>query len=117
MNGSPDAQLPFEVQAAAAYVSHSYHYTVTAGTIMRGSETRIMAGAELTGLQTSLLGVDAAFLVRLGGERTTVADIQGEYDGGFGLCIGGLAIDYAYTYQVVMNNLGGISTISLRYTF
>ncbi|MCX6138929.1 MAG: hypothetical protein NTV54_15735 [Ignavibacteriales bacterium] len=116
-SGSADARLPFELQAAMAYISRTYDYSVTLGTVVRGKDVHLTGGAELTGLKTSIMGADAAFLVRVGGGRIVEADRQGEYDGGFGLVVGSFALDYAYTYQAVMNNLGGISTISLRYIF
>ena len=66
-------------------------------------------------LRSSLGGVESEFFVRLGGGRLTAEDSQGEYNGGFGLKIDSFIIDFSYSYQAFMRNVGGISSISVGY--
>lgn len=116
-NGSPDAKLPAEMNFGASYVSRVYDYSVTTGITVKGNDVRVCGGAEFVGLRTTVLGSNAEFLVRAGGGRLTAADSQGEYDAGFGLIIGNVAIDYSFSYQAMVGNVGGISSLSLGYAF
>ncbi len=116
-NGSSDAKLPAELSAGASYISRVYDYSATAGITVKGKDIRVGGGAEFIGLKTTVLGSAAAFLVRAGGGRLTAANSQGEYDAGFGIVIGNVTIDYSFSYQAMVGNVGGISSLSLGYVF
>ena len=116
-NGSKDAVLPMEFNVGAAYLSHKYNYAIASGISFRDGELRFTFGAEINALKTSIAGVESEFVVRVGGGRVAVKDSQGEYNGGFGLRVDRVMIDYSYSYQVFIRNVGGISSISLGYEF
>lgn len=116
-NGSPDAKLPAEMSIGASYISRLYDYSASASVTVKGNDIRIGGGAEFVGLRTTVLGAAAAFLVRAGGGRLTAANSQGEYNAGFGLVIGNATIDYSFSYQAMVGNVGGINSLSLGYAF
>lgn len=138
-NGSADARLPFRISAGASYISRTYNYVVTAQISKGDNELLFNGGVELLGLQSTVLGVNGKFLVRLGGS-TGVSNfnfmrlaktggggrrieffngnqVQGDYNAGFGVQAGSLVIDYAYMMQALAANIGGINTISVGYSF
>ncbi len=114
-NGSSDAALPMSLNAGAMFHSRKYNYSVMAGTMLSDGDVKITIGGELMALRSSLGGVESEFFVRLGGGRLTAEDSQGEYNGGFGLKIDSFIIDFSYSYQAFMRNVGGISSISVGY--
>jgi hypothetical protein len=116
-NGSADAALPFQFSAGAAYISHKYQYTVMGGMAIRGTDTKINFGYEISAMKTSTFGVDAEFIVRIGGGRIISTLSQGEYNGGFGIVVEKVKVDYSYSYQAFIQNVGGISSIALSYEF
>ncbi len=116
-NGSANAVLPMEVNLGGAYVSRKYNYTILSGVTFRNSELKITFGTEINALKTSFAGIESNFLVRFGGGRIAVKDSQGEYNGGFGLKIERLMIDYSFSYQAFIQHVGGISSVSLGYEF
>ncbi len=116
-NGSSDATLPMEINIGSAYVSRTFNYSILSGMTIRKGELKITVGTEINALKTTLVGVESEFFVRFGGGRFTVKDSQGEYNGGFGLKVDGLLIDYSYSYQAFIQHVGGISSLSLGYEF
>jgi hypothetical protein len=68
-------------------------------------------------MKTSTFGVDAEFIVRIGGGRIISTLSQGEYNGGFGIVVEKVKVDYSYSYQAFIQNVGGISSIALSYEF
>ena len=118
-NGSKDAKLPFGLTGGVSYLSRTYNYILTAQVSHRGDGLDIAGGAELLGLRSNVFGAEGKFLVRAGGSTGLNGgkQVRGEYDAGFGIVIGGVAIDYAYVLQAVLTNIGGINTVSVGYTF
>ncbi|NUN70223.1 MAG: hypothetical protein HUU02_10980 [Bacteroidetes bacterium] len=116
-NGSSDASLPLSITAGAALRSRKHDYTIFAALRQRDGDLKVMAGYEITAMKTQTLGMESEFLVRFGGGRVTAADSQGEYNGGFGVRVEDLRIDYAYTYQAFIRHVGGISSVAISYAF
>jgi hypothetical protein len=116
-NGSADAALPMELSSGFAYLSHKYHYTILGGIFYKKQDIKLTFGFEATALQVTVAGMQSAFIVRFGGGRVTTPNSQGEYNGGFGIVIDNLSIDYAYTYQAFIREVGGISSVALSYEF
>ncbi len=116
-NGNKDAVLPFQFSAGAAYVSHKYHYTILGSATMKESDIKLSFGYEISALKTSTLGIDGEFLVRIGGGRIATSDSQGDYNGGFGIILDNVKVDYSYSYQAFIRNVGGISSVAISYEF
>jgi len=116
-NGAPDANLPIEYSLGFAYLSHKYHYSILGGVTYKQQDVKLTFGIEVNALQTSVAGIKSAFIVRCGGGKVAGTDSQGEYNGGFGLIIDNLSIDYSYSYQAFLREVGGISSIALSYVF
>jgi hypothetical protein len=116
-NGSSDAALPMEIHAGAAYISRKFNYTLLGGIIMTDGDLKISFGSEINALKTTVAGIESIFLIRFGGGRVTAKDSQGDYNAGFGLKIEKLTIDYSYSYQAFITQIGGISSVSLGYEF
>lgn len=116
-NGSADAALPMELSTGFAYLSHKYHYTILGGIFYKKQDVKLTFGFEATALQVTVAGMQSAFIVRLGGGRVTAPNSQGEYNGGFGLVMDNLSIDYSFSYQAFIREVGGISSVALSYEF
>lgn len=114
-NGSSDASLPMSVNAGAMFHSRKFNYSVMAGTVVSDGDVKITFGGELLALRSSLGGVESEFFVRIGAGRVTAENSQGEYNGGFGLKVGRFCIDFSYSYQAFVRNVGGISSMSVGY--
>jgi hypothetical protein len=116
-NGSADASLPMAVNAGAAYISNKYNYTILSSVTLMDGDTKLNVGTEILAMQSSLLGLESQFTVRLGGGRVLAKDSQGDYNGGFGLKVNDFTLDYSYTYQAFILQVGGITSITLGYRF
>lgn len=116
-NGSSDAALPMELNIGTAYVSRKFNYKILGGVGIRKEGVRVSVGFDITAMKARLMGVENEFFVRLGGGRLTAQDSQGEYNGGFGMKIDNIVIDYSYSYQAFIRHVGGISSISVGYEF
>lgn len=116
-DGSSDAVLPMEVNVGTAYVSRKFNYKILGGIGIRKEGVRVSFGFDMTALKVHLMGVENEFYVRFGGGRLTAQDSQGEYNGGFGMKIDNIVIDYSYSYQAFIRHVGGISSISVGYEF
>ncbi|MHB1049902.1 MAG: type IX secretion system membrane protein PorP/SprF [Bacteroidota bacterium] len=114
-NGSSDAALPMSIHAGAMFHSRKFNYSVMAGTMISDGDIKITFGGELMALRSTLGGVNSEFFVRIGGGRVTAKDSQGEYNGGFGLKMDRFVIDFSYSYQAFVRNVGGISSLSVGY--
>jgi hypothetical protein len=114
-NGSADAALPMALHTGAQFHSRKFQYSILAGAIFSGDDIKITFGGELMALRSNLGGVASEFFVRIGGGRVTAEDSQGEYNGGFGLKVDRFVIDFSYSYQAFVRNVGGISSISVGY--
>lgn len=116
-NGNSSASMPFHLAGGVAYLSHKYHYTILGGVSLKENDVRISFGYEISALKTSTFGIESEFFVRVGGGRIASGDSQGEYNGGFGLVVEKMKVDYSYSYQAYLRNVGGISSIALSYEF
>lgn len=116
-NNSQDAILPMESAVGFAYLSHKYNYSILGGLSYKQEDIRITFGTEISALTATVVGLDGTFFVRFGGGRITAKDSQGEYNGGFGLLVNNLSIDYSYTYQAFIQGVGGISSVAVSYEF
>ena len=116
-NGSSNASLPIQLSAGAALISHKYHYSILSGISMKDGDTKVTIGYEISALKTSAFGIDGEFVIRAGGGRIISSNSQGEYNGGFGIIVDKVKIDYSYSYQAFIINVGGISSVSLGYEF
>ncbi|MBW7888730.1 MAG: hypothetical protein H3C35_10305 [Bacteroidetes bacterium] len=116
-NGSSGAKIPLSASAGFAFISHLYNYSLFGGASIKETDVRLSAGYEITALKAVAFGIENEFLVRLGAGRIINNDTQGDYNGGFGFRVENLRIDYSYTYQTAVRNIGGISSISIGYDF
>ena len=118
-NGSSDANLPIALGIGFAFVSHAYNYIVALDLVKYDNATKIKTGAEFLGLRQEVLGLNTAFLVRVGYDGIIGSDLYAQrgINGGFGLDINDLRIDYAYVFPLVLQNVGGSHKISLNYNF
>jgi len=116
-NGASDAKLPLKVDVGAAYISTTYNYLIAVSLSKEADDIKLRGGAELVGLSGEILGNPSAFLLRVGGAGIINNKTQGELNGGFGINLGSLNIDYAYVYYFEISNLGGSHKISLGYSF
>lgn len=118
-NGNSDAKLPMILAAGLAYVSISYNYLVALDFVKEGDAYYIKTGAEFLGLRQQVLGLNTGFLVRAG-YNGTVNDTpfsRSGINGGFGLEVENLIIDYAYVYPLELTEVGGSHKVSLSYNF
>lgn len=118
-NESEDAKLPMSIGAGLAYISNMHNYIIALDVVRFDASTKIKAGAEFLGLRHEVFGLNTAFLVRIGYDGILGSDdfSQRGINGGFGLNINDLKIDYAYVYPLVLQNVGGSHKISLNYNF
>lgn len=116
-NGSSDASLDLKMSLGVQYFSRVYNYAVTAHYTIMGSVQRLGVGTEILAMKTSLLDEEAEVVVRVGGGGQLQSGQQGDINGGLGLSVGGLTMDYAYTIQTELQYVGGTHHISLRYFF
>lgn len=118
-NGSADAKLPILAGFGLALVSHKYNYIAAVDIVRYDESTKVKAGAEFLGLRHDVFGLNTAFLIRVGYDGIIGSDafIQRGINGGFGLNVNDLRIDYAYVFPLVMQKVGGSHKISLNYNF
>lgn len=116
-NGSSDARIPLHSKIGFALLSHKYNYSLYGTAALKGSDIKLSAGYEILALQTTTFGIANEFFVRLGAGRIVNNETQGDYNGGFGFKIERICIDYSYSYQTAIRNIGGISSISIGYDF
>lgn len=116
-DGSSDASLPMEATFGGAYTSRKYHYTILGAVAVTGQGMKMQFGTEILAMQTAVMGIESSFAVRVGGGRLLAESAHGEYSGGFGLKVEDFTLDYSFSYQAFIQHVGGISSLSLGYTF
>ena len=118
-NGSDDAKLPMSLGFGLALVSNEYNYVVALDILRYDETTKIKTGAEFLGLRQEVIGLNTAFLIRVGYDGIIGSDIYSQrgINGGFGLNVDDLKIDYAYVFPLILQNVGGSHKISLNYNF
>lgn len=118
-NGNSDANLPMQIGVGLAFVSHLYNYLVALDAVMVEDTYMIKTGAEFTGLREDVFGYRTAFLIRAGYDRIIGNSVykQSGINGGFGLNVENLSIDYAYVFPLELEQVGGSHKLSLSYNF
>ncbi|NWF88121.1 MAG: type IX secretion system membrane protein PorP/SprF [Ignavibacteriaceae bacterium] len=118
-NGSADANLPMSLGLGFAFVSNIYNYIIALDIVKYDNTTKIKTGAEFLGLRHEVLGLNTSFLLRVGYDGIIGSDLYSQrgINGGFGLYINDIRIDYAYVFPLVLQNVGGSHKISLNYNF
>ena len=118
-NGSADAKLPISMGFGFALVSNVYNYIIALDIVRYDESTKIKTGAEFLGLRHEVFGLNTAFLIRVGYDGIIGSDVYSQrgINGGFGLNVDALKIDYAYVFPLVLQNVGGSHKISLNYNF
>lgn len=118
-NGSSDAKLPLILAAGFTFVSSTYGYLIAAEIVKEDEDFSIKTGAEFLGYKEELFGLTTGFLIRAGynGIISESVYAQSGVNGGFGLMVEQLTIDYAYVFPLELTNVGGSHKISLSYNF
>ncbi|MCK9410070.1 MAG: hypothetical protein WCX28_03395 [Bacteriovoracaceae bacterium] len=116
-NGSSDATLPMKLSTGAAFISRKHHYALYGAATLSEGNRKLAFGYELSAFHVSAMGIESELFIRFGAGRVTKTDSQGEYNGGFGIVVNKVKIDYSYSYQAFLQNVGGISSIAMSYEF
>lgn len=118
-SGSSDANLPIQLGLGIAYNSDLYDYIISADVYKEEDQISIKSGAEFSVFSRALLNLNTNLLIRMGYNRIVKSDFaeQSGLNGGFGLNIEKLEIDYAYQLPIELSNVGGSHKISLSYKF
>jgi hypothetical protein len=117
-SGGKGAILPMELGGGIAYQSHVYNYIIALDLVHSEEILHIRTGAEFTGFQDRVFGTDTQFLVRAG-YNGIISDSpfkQNGLNGGFGLVVNKLSIDYAYVFPLHVEVVGGSHKFSLSYS-
>lgn len=118
-NGSSDAKLPLRLGFGLAFYSLAYNYLLTMDLMKENDIVLFKGGTEFSALKADLFSVTTEFFVRLGYNRIISSDFseQSAINGGFGINVDMLKIDYGYVFPMEISNLGGSHRISLTYNF
>ncbi len=118
-NGSKDAKLPMKLAAGISYFSPGFDYLFALDGIKEGDAYFLRFGAEFLGMKTQVFGIETGFYIRGGynGIVNNISSKQSALNGGFGIFVNKLRIDYAYIHQFEINSIGGSHKISLGYQF
>ncbi len=119
INGSDDAKLPMKLAAGFSYYSPTYEYLFAVDAVKENENYFLRFGAEFLGMKTKVYGVETGFYLR-GGYNGIMNDApfkQNALNGGFGVFVNNLKIDYAYVNQIQIVGLGGSHKISFTYQF
>ena len=119
INGSDDAKLPMKLSFGISYYSPTYDYMFAIDGVKEEDNYLLKFGAEFLGMKTKVYGIESGFYLR-GGYNGIVNESpfkQNSLNGGFGVFINRLKIDYAYVSHIQITGLGGGHKISLTYQF
>jgi len=119
INGSDDAKLPMKLAAGISYYSPTYDYLIAIDGIREEDNFILRFGGEFLGMKTKVYGMETGLYLR-GGYNGIVNDTpfkQNSLNGGFGVFINNLKIDYAYVNHFQIVGLGGSHKISFTYQF
>lgn len=118
-NGSSDANLPMNIGVGVSYYSREYNYLLLVDAIKEDKDLKLRTGAEFLGMRQQVLGINTEFYIRLGfdGIVSETNSNQKGLNGGFGIKVDRLDIDYAYVFPLELKNVGGSHKISLNYNF
>ena len=116
-NGSGDGALDLRMSLGATYISRVYDYAVTAHYTVAGQSRRFGIGAELAAMKTSVFNQAIEFTVRAGAGGMEASAHQLDINGGLGIRVADIVLDYAYAYQTQLLSVDGTHHLTLRYTF
>lgn len=119
VSGTDEAKLPMKLMAGISYYSPTYDYLFAIDGIKEVNDYLLRFGAEFLGMKTKIYGVETGFYLR-GGYNSIINESpykQNAINGGFGIFVNTLKIDYAYVNNVQIVGLGGGHKISLTYQF
>lgn len=119
INGSDEAKLPMKLSFGISYYSPTYDYMFAIDGIKEEDNYLLKFGAEFLGMKTKVYGVESGFYLR-GGYNGIVNNSpfkQNSLNGGFGVFINQLKIDYAYESHIQITGLCGGHKISFTYQF
>ncbi len=114
-----DGKLPMRVGLGVGIESSKFNYLIALDVIKESDIIFIKGGAEFLGIRDQILGYETQFLLRMGYNNILQSDFarEGGINGGFGLVVDKVKIDYGYIFPLVISNTGGINRISLTYNF
>lgn len=118
-NGSSDANLPMNIGFGVSYYSREYNYLLLLDAIREEEDIKLRAGAEFLGMKQQVFGANTEFYIRMGfdGIVSETNSSQKGINGGFGIKVDRLDLDYAYVFPLELKNVGGSHKISLNYNF
>lgn len=119
INGSDDAKLPMKLAFGISYYSPTYEYLFAIDGIKEEENLLIKFGAEFLAMKSKVYGVESGLFLR-GGYNGIVNESpfkQNSLNGGFGVFVNRLKIDYAYSNHIQITGLSGGHKISLTYQF
>lgn len=119
INGSDDARLPLKIMAGISYYSPTYNYLFAVDVVKENENYLLRIGSEFLAMKTKIYGIETGFYLR-GGYNGIVNDApykQNSLNGGFGLFVNELKIDYAYVNHFQIVGLSGSHKISFTYQF
>lgn len=119
VNGSEDAKLPMKLIAGISYYSPTYDYLFAVDAIKENENYILKFGAEFLALKTKAYGLETGLYLRGGynGNLNNAPYKQNALNGGFGVFVNSLKIDYAYVNHFQIIGLGGSHKISFTYQF
>lgn len=119
VNGSDDARLPMKLTAGISYYSTIYDYLFALDLTKENENFILRAGSEFLGLKTKTFGIESGLYLR-GGYNGLINNTpfkQSALNGGFGVFINKLKIDYAYVTNLQIVGFGDSHKISFTYQF
>lgn len=119
INGSDDAKLPMKLIAGISYFSQTYNYLFAIDGVKENENYLLRLGAEFLGMKAKVYGIETGIFLRGGynGMLNNTPFKQNSLNGGFGVFIDKLKIDYAYVNQFQIAGIGGSHKISFTYQF
>lgn len=119
VNGSDDAKLPMKLTFGISYYSNTYDYLFVIDFSKENENLFLKFGSEFLGMKTKLYGIETGLYLR-GGYNGIVNNSpfkQSALNGGFGVLINHLRIDYAYVSNLQIVGFGDSHKISFTYQF
>lgn len=116
-NGSPDGKLDLAATFGVAYVSRALDYIVHTHYLTAGDLHRLALGVEIVAARGTVIGQEASFTVRAGGNTALSPARQGDLFGGVGVEVAGFRLDYAYGQPTRLDHVGGTHHVTFRTSF
>lgn len=119
INGSDDAKLPIKFATGISYYSPNFNYLIAVDGVKENENYVLKFGAEFLGMKTNVLGIETRIFIR-GGYNSSMINSplkQSSINGGFGIWVDRMKIDYGYFNHMEIQTLGGSHIISIGYQF